>query len=110
MARRDAVLWLAVTAALAGCDDGHSPQAAAITMAVDPAGLVFTLDPGDHGPQSPTSRQQLFTIGLDGADAVQLTDDGLNRFLPHFSPDGQAILFTTFFRGGYGSADASPTS
>ncbi|MFA6219810.1 MAG: hypothetical protein WC692_08530 [Erythrobacter sp.] len=67
-----------------------------------PPDLIFTGD----GVQSPTSRQELFTIYQDGSARTQLSSDGLNHFLPHYSPDGRRIAYTKFFRGGYGSADA----
>ena len=35
----------------------------------------------------------IFTVGLDGADEVQVTDWSLNASQPDFSPDGEWILF-----------------
>ena len=63
--------------------------------------LVFT---GTTFP-SPSDMQPVFTI-LDGSDMAQITNDGLQHFLPHFSPDGTKLLYTKFARGGYGSPDA----
>lgn len=64
--------------------------------------LVFTGD----GFQSPVSRQEVYTINPDGSAFTQLTSDGLNKFLPHFSPDGTKLLYTKFSSGGYGSPGA----
>jgi Tol biopolymer transport system component len=43
-----------------------------------------------EGPGIPgtTSTQELFTANLDGSNIVQITHDGLAKFLAHFSPDG----------------------
>jgi len=71
------------------------------TPLANPA-LVFT---GDTFP-SPTSRQEVYTIEADGSGRTQLTSDGYGKFLPHFSPDGKKLLYTKFFRGGYGAPDA----
>ena len=64
--------------------------------------LVFT---GTTFP-SPTDMQPVFTINLDGSGRTQITTDGLQNFLTHFSPDGTKLLYTKFARGGYGSPDA----
>lgn len=32
--------------------------------------------------------QELYTMNLDGSELRQITHDGLNKFLAHFSPDG----------------------
>lgn len=100
--------------ALVGCGgDGQSaivassnsskegPTSAGSTAASNPA-LVFT---GDTFP-SPTDLQAVYTIDLDGSEKAQITGDGLENFLPHFSPDGTKLLYTKFARGGYGSRKA----
>ncbi len=84
-----------VTSTIGGESSGH-----AIALA-NPA-LVFT---GTTFP-SPTDLQPVFTINLDGSGMAQITTDGLQNFLPHFSPDGTKLLYTKFARGGYGSPDA----
>lgn len=81
------------------------PTPTATATPIPVTDLVFTRDPNDQGPQSPTSRQQLFFINANGTGLTQQSADGINRFLPHFSPDGRRVLFTKFYRGGYGSAD-----
>lgn len=50
--------------------------------------------------------QEIFTADLDGSHRTQITHDGLNKFLPHFSPDGTQLLYTKFLVGGYGSSNA----
>jgi YD repeat-containing protein len=58
------------------------------------------------GPPSPTAREQLFTIDSAGGHQTQLTSDGLEHFLAHFSPDGAKLLYTKFLSGGYGDPAA----
>jgi len=50
--------------------------------------------------------QEIFTMNLDGSNRTQITHDGLNKFLPHFSPDGTRLLYTKFLVGGYGTPNA----
>jgi Tol biopolymer transport system component len=38
----------------------------------------------------------------DGSEAEQITDDGLNNWFPHISPDGRQIAFLSF------DADVAP--
>jgi len=68
---------------------------------VSDAQIVFEAPgvPGDG------SKQELFTMNLDGSNRTQLTNDGLSKFLPHFSPDGTRLVYTKFYRGQYGSTD-----
>jgi len=44
-------------------------------------------------------------MNLDGSDLRQLTRDGLNKFLAHFSPDGTRLVYSKFFTGQYGDPD-----
>jgi Tol biopolymer transport system component len=46
--------------------------------------------------------QQLYTMNLDGSHLTQITHDGLNDFLAHFSPTGDQIVYTKFVNGQYG--------
>jgi Tol biopolymer transport system component len=43
------------------------------------------------------SSLELFTIGIDGSNRVQLTDNGAANFAPYFHPDGQKIIFSSNF-------------
>ena len=54
-------------------------------------------------PATPSGAQEIFTMNLDGSNRTQITHDGLNKFLPHFSPDGTRLLYTKFLVGGYGT-------
>jgi hypothetical protein len=45
---------------------------------------------------------QLYTMDLDGSHLTQITHDGLNDFLAHFSPNGSQIVYTKFVTGQYG--------
>lgn len=49
--------------------------------------------------------QEIFTVNLDGSHLRQITHDGLNKFLPHFSPGGTHLLYTKFFKGQYGDPE-----
>ena len=46
---------------------------------------------------------ELVMMNLDGTDRVQLTDNEVQEFLPHFSPDATKVLYTKFKTGGYGT-------
>ena len=50
--------------------------------------------------------QELYTARLDGTGLMQITHDGLTKFLPHFSPDGKRILYSEFVVGQYGDPHA----
>lgn len=61
-----------------------------------------------EGPGVPgtVSEQELFIANLDGSNTRQITNDGLNKFLAHFSPDGARLVYTKFLSGKFG--DPSP--
>jgi hypothetical protein len=63
-----------------------------------------------EGPGVPgtVSVQELFTGNLDGSHIAQITQDGLNKFLAHFSPDGARLVYTKFLSGHFG--DPNPVS
>lgn len=52
------------------------------------------------------SVQEIFTMNLDGSNLTQITHDGTNKFLPHFSPDGTRLAYTKFLVGQYGDPNA----
>ena len=62
--------------------------------------FMFPGVPGDGNVQ------EVFTMNLDGSNRTQITNDGLNKFLPHFSPDGTRLLYTKFLVGKYGDPNA----
>jgi hypothetical protein len=89
--------------ALLGCGSGGSAGVAPAPTAAPPQ-IVY------EGPGVPgtVSQQELFTANLDGSHVVQITNDGLNKFLAHFSPDGRRLVYTKFVSGKFG--DLAPTS
>jgi hypothetical protein len=46
--------------------------------------------------------QEIYVMNLDGTNRRQLTRDGRNKFLPHFSPDGRRLVYSKFYSGKYG--------
>src|SRR5713226_9267075 len=68
--------------------------------AVSDAQIVFMapLKSSTLGPRG----YELVIMNLDGSNRRQLTDNDRQEFLPHFSPDGSRILYTTFTFGSYG--------
>jgi WD40 repeat protein len=69
---------------------------------VSDAQIVFEA-PGIPGGDSV---QEIFTMNLDGSNRRQITHEGLNNFLPHFSPDGTRLAYTRFLTGRYGDPNA----
>ena len=49
---------------------------------------------------------ELVTMNLDGSDRRQITDNDRQEFLPHFSPDGNRLVYTVFVTGSYGQPGA----
>jgi hypothetical protein len=86
--------------ALVGCGGGGSTSTAA-TPGRKPQ-IVF------EGPGVPgsSSVQEISTGNLDGSNVVQITHDGVNEFLAHFSPDGSWLVYTKFLTGEY--SDPAP--
>jgi Tol biopolymer transport system component len=100
-------LGLLLAAALAGCGGGSDGEAPSPTPSPSAPALVFTGDVSPTLPApGPSSRQEVFTADADGKNIQQLTHDGREHFLPHFSPDGSKILYTLFSVGGYGDPHA----
>jgi Tol biopolymer transport system component len=94
--------WLLPLFALLACGGGGNTNATS-TPSAKPQ-IVF------EGPGVPgtVSVQELSTADLDGSNMVQITDDGLNKFLAHFSPDGTRLVYTKFLSGKFG--DPAPES
>lgn len=69
--------------------------------------MVFMFLPNGGGqPASPNTPYEVAVMNLDGTHFRQLTSDGKQKFLPHFSPGGTKVLYTKFAVGGYGSPNA----
>jgi Tol biopolymer transport system component len=96
-ARTLLLLPLLAFIALIACGGGGSTAA---TQRAKPQ-IVF------EGPGVPgsSSIQEVFTANLDGSSVFQITHDGLNEFLAHFSPDGTRLVYTKFLIGKYGDPD-----
>jgi Tol biopolymer transport system component len=52
-------------------------------------------------PTNDAAINELVTMNLDGSSRHQITSDGKNKFLPHFSPDGTRLVYSKFLTGGY---------
>lgn len=94
--RRLSLLAMLPILALLACGGGTT----AATPSARPQ-IVF------EGPGVPgtVSVQELSTGNLDGSNIHQITDDGLNKFLAHFSPDGSRLVYTKFLSGHFGDPD-----
>ena len=92
----------------AGCGDEQG-NGATVTMplpvpspsAVAPLSNPALVLAGDTFA-NPDTLQEIFTVEIDGSGRTQVTRDGFNKFLPHFSRDGKRLLYTKYYRGGYG--------
>jgi hypothetical protein len=89
--------------ALIACGGGKTTTT---TAPATPAGKPQIVYEGPGVPGT-VSEQELFTSNLDGSNTVQITNDGLNKFLAHFSPDGARLVYTKFLSGHFG--DVAPT-
>jgi Tol biopolymer transport system component len=86
--------------ALIACGGGKTTPATPVEPLGKPQ-IVF------EGPGVPgtVSVQEISTANLDGSNIVLITDDGLNKFLAHFSPDGTRLVYTKFLTGKFGDPD-----
>jgi Tol biopolymer transport system component len=87
-----------------GCG-GNGADSAGSATATQQIVFMWAAD-GHVGAAGPDVDYEIGLINLDGTDFKQLTSDGKQKFLPHFSPDGTKILYTKFIVGGFGSPDA----
>jgi Tol biopolymer transport system component len=86
--------------ALIGCGGGGSSIAAP-----DAKPQIVFAGPGVPGQ---TTVQLISIANLDGSNVVLLPQDGLSKFLTHFSPDGSQLVYTKFLSGKFG--DVAPVS
>jgi Tol biopolymer transport system component len=90
------------TAPSASSSPGGSGHGAAMQQ------MVFMYWPAGGGqPVGPNAPYEVAIMNVDGTNLKQLTSDGKQKFLPHFSPDGKKVLYTKFAVGGYGSSNAA---
>jgi len=79
---------IAGAVALAGCRSGAAPPQIVFMSPAKPG-----LGPAGY---------EIVTMDLDGSNRRQVTDNARQEFLPHFSPDGSRLVYTTFTLGSYG--------
>src|SRR5262249_13194684 len=65
--------------------------------------VLMSLAKPELGPQG----FELVMMNLDGSSRVQLTDNSVMEFLPHFSPDATKVLYTKFKTGSYGTTSTT---
>jgi hypothetical protein len=96
--------FLPLLLAFTACGGAATTAVAPVSAPAAKPRIVF------EGPGIPgtVSVQELSVANLDGSNVVQITDDGLNKFLAHFSPDGARLVYTKFLSGKYG--DPAPVS
>jgi len=95
-----------LTLALAGCGGDGAQEVAPATAAASQQLVFMWAADGHVGPAGPDVDYEIALINLDGTGFEQLTNDGKQKFLPHFSPDGTKLLYTKFIAGGMGSPQA----
>jgi Tol biopolymer transport system component len=83
---------------LAACGGGGQ-GATTVAPVVSDAQIVFQSQ--SPVPTNDAAINELVTMNLDGSKRSQITDDGKNKFLPHFSPDGTRLVYSKFLTGGY---------
>src|SRR5262245_45593787 len=68
--------------------------------------MVFMTPLNGATVPGPDAAFEVALVNLDGSGFQQITSDGRQKFLPHFSPDATKIIYTKYSVGGYGSANA----
>jgi Tol biopolymer transport system component len=94
------VLLVSVLLALVACSNGVG-QPLGPTIASQAQIVIMS-----GAPPGGVTINELVTMNLDGSNRQQITSDGKNKFLPHFSPDGTKLLYTKFLTGAYGQPGA----
>lgn len=91
-------LFCSLALGLAACGGGGS-DATPDPPVASPAQIVLQSE--SPVPTDPEAINELVTVDLDGSERRQITSDGKNKFLPHFSPDGTRIVYSKFLTGRY---------
>jgi Tol biopolymer transport system component len=92
---------LAGLAALGACAPPASGASDAGSAAATQE-MVFMQPASNATVPAPNNIFEVALMNLDGSELRQLTYDGTQKFLPHFSPDATKVVYTKFVRGGYG--------
>jgi Tol biopolymer transport system component len=95
-----------LTLGLACCDSDTAPGVGPSTGTATQQLVFMWAADGHVGPAGPDVDYEIGLINVDGTGFKQLTSDGLQKFLPHFSPDGRKIAYTKFLAGGFSSPEA----
>jgi Tol biopolymer transport system component len=97
-------LWLLPLVSLfAPAARGEAPPAPTAVAKPNAKPQIVFEGPGIPGD---ASEQELFISKLNGSGVAQITNDGHNKFLAHFSPDGTRLVYTKFLSGHYGDPNA----
>ena len=93
-------------AALAACASQPSSPTDAGSGAAATQEMVFMQPTAGAAVPAASNVFEVALANLDGTELRQLTHDGTQKFLPHFSPDATKVLYTKYSRGGYGAPDS----
>jgi Tol biopolymer transport system component len=104
--RSSGLMVCALSLALVSCGNRGSTDAGAAREAATQQLVFMWAADGHVGAAGPGVDYEIALINVDGTDFEQLTNDGKQKFLPHFSPDGSKIVYTKFLVGGFGSPEA----
>ncbi len=104
--RFSSLLGCGLTLAMTGCGDTGAPEVGPAPGAATQQMVFMWAADGHIGAAGPTVDYEIALINLDGTAFKQLTSDGKQKFLPHFSPDGSKLVYTKFLVGGFGSPEA----
>lgn len=97
---------IASLATLAACASQPSMETDAGGGAAARQEMVFMQPASGATVPAPDNVFEVALMNLDGSGLRQLTHDGTQKFLPHFSPDATKVVYTKYSRGGYGAPDS----
>jgi dipeptidyl aminopeptidase/acylaminoacyl peptidase len=84
-------------ALLSSCGGGSGPSV--VTPVVASAQIVVQTE--SPIATDPAAAVELVILDLSGTRRRQITSDGKNKFLAHFSPDGTRLVYSKFLTGRY---------
>jgi len=91
-------LFCLMVLGMAACGGG-GPESPVVAPGVSNAQIVFQSQ--SPVPTDPAAVNELVTMNIDGSERSQITHDGKNKFLPHFSRDGTRLVYSKFLTGRY---------